>query len=252
MKITQIQKITLSALLLALTIILTRMTPLQNIPLIPWIRISLGPSLIIFASILLGPIYGAIVGALSDILGIVLFPNALGYGINPLFTLVYGLLGIIPYFIYLLVKRIKKPQISAICMISAAILVFAVVIYFIFFNGIILKEYSFETYQKWLIVSGAFLLLLGTVVAIFFIDKHFKKKYVANNITFNIAFICFIVEVLIMLLLNSFVKTFTFEVNFWIIFFAQTIVLFVDVPLNTFVVEGLLMLVNKTKKRNEF
>ena len=76
MKISQVQKITLSALFLALIIILTRITPLQNIPVIPWIRISLGPALIIFSSLILGPIYGAIVGALSDILGIVLFPNA--------------------------------------------------------------------------------------------------------------------------------------------------------------------------------
>lgn len=251
MKISQIQKITLSALLLAMTIILTRITPLQNIPVIPWIRISFGPALIIFASILLGPIYGGIIGALSDILGIVLFPNALGYGINPLFTLVYGLLGILPYFIYWLAKKIKKPQISAICLISAAILVFVAVVYLIFFNSFIAANYSFDLWMKWLIVSLAFALLVGTVIVIFFIDKHFKKKNIAENQTFNIAFACFVVEVLVLLLLNSFVKTFTFEVNFWIIFFAQAIVLFVDVPLNTFVVQGLLILIGKTSKRSE-
>lgn len=247
MKISQVQKITLSALFLALTIILTRITPLQNIPVIPWIRISLGPALIIFSSLLLGPIYGAIVGALSDILGIVLFPNALGYGINPLFTFVYGLLGILPWMLFWIVKKIKKPQISGICMTSAGILIFATATYLFFFNPIILENYEFELWLKILIISLIFVLFVGTTIAIFFIDKYFNNKYSNNHNTFNIAFVCFISELLLMLLLNSLVKTITFEVNFWIIFFAQAIVFFVDVPLNTFVVEGLLFLVSKSK-----
>ena len=132
MKISQVQKITLSALLLALTIILTRITPLQNFPLIPWIRISLGPALIIFSSILLGPLYGAIVGAGSDILGIVLFPNSLGYAINPLFTLVYGLLGVLPWILYILIKRIKNRYIPIIIFLASSILVYSALVIFIF------------------------------------------------------------------------------------------------------------------------
>ena len=248
MKISQVQKITLSALLLALTIILTRITPFQSIPVIPWVRVSLGPALIIFASIYLGPLYGAIVGAGSDILGILIVPSSLGYAINPLFTLVYGLLGILPWLIYTLIKRVKSPQIENICLISAAILIFAAVVYLMFLSPTIAANYSFETYQKWLIVSGAFVLLVATIISIYFINKYYVKKYGEIFSPYKIAFIVTVSEILLMLLLNSLVKTVTFEVDFWIIFFAQAIVFFVDVPLNTFVVEGLLILANKIKR----
>ena len=224
MKISQVQKITLSALLLALTIILTRITPFQSIPVIPWVRVSLGPALIIFASIYLGPLYGAIVGAGSDILGI------------------------LPWLIYTLIKRVKSPQIENICLISAAILIFAAVVYLMFLSPTIAANYSFETYQKWLIVSGAFVLLIATIVSIYFINKYYVKKYGEIFSPYKIAFIVTVSEILLMLLLNSLVKTVTFEVDFWIIFFAQAIVFFVDVPLNTFVVEGLLILANKIKR----
>ena len=128
-KTSLIQKITLSGLLLALTIIFTRFLSIQNIPVIPFVRISIGPALIILTSLLLGPICGLVVGAGSDILGIVLVPNALGYSINPLFTVVYGLLGLLPWFIYFLVKRIKNPQISLISFISvvAALTIFVAI-----------------------------------------------------------------------------------------------------------------------------
>lgn len=250
MKISQVQKITLSALLLALTIILTRMTPLQNMPLIPWVRVSLGPALIIFASLLCGPLYGAIVGAGSDILGIVLFPNALGYGINPLFTLVYGLLGILPWLIYWLVKKIKRQQISLICLGSAMILLFVTLCIFMFVSPIISANYSFELYHKFIILGAAFILLSATIVGLIFINKYFVKRYGENFSVYKIAFVCLISEVLLMLILNSFVKTITFEVNYWIIFFAQAIVFFVDVPLNTFVVTLLLALITKFKGYN--
>lgn len=247
MRISQVQKITLAALLLALTIILTRVTPLQNFPLIPWIRISLGPALIIFASILLGPFYGAIVGAGSDILGIVLFPNALGYGINPLFTLVYGLLGILPWLIYWLIKRCKNSLIPLISLISAGILMYSLLVLFIFINPAVLNSYEFSFTVKMIIISVAFVLMLATFITLFFINNHFVKKYGEDLSPYKFAFVCLVSETLLMLFLNSFVKTFTFGVNFWVIFFAQAIVFFVDIPLNTFVVTGLLLLTNKIR-----
>ena len=249
MKISQVQKITLSALLLALTIILTRITPLQNFPLIPWIRISLGPALIIFSSILLGPLYGAIVGAGSDILGIVLFPNSLGYAINPLFTLVYGLLGVLPWILYILIKRIKNRFIPIITFLTSSILVYAALVIFIFLVPSIFANYSFETWHRILIVSIAFVLMVGTIVSIFFINKFYQKRYGEIFSPYKIAFVCLVSEIAIMLFLNSLVKTITFEVNYWVIFFAQLVVFFIDVPLNTFVVEGLLLLSQKLNNR---
>lgn len=250
MRISNVQKITLSALLLALTIILTRMTPLQNFPIIPWVRISLGPALIIFASIFLGPFYGAIVGAGSDILGIVLFPNALGYGINPLFTLVYGLLGVIPWLVYTLIKMVKNQRIANIFVVIAAFLLVLAVGYFLFFSPLIETNYTLEIYQKWLIFSLAIVLFIATIISIFFINKHFVKKYGEIFSPYKIAFVAILSELLVLLFLNSLVKSITFEVDYFVIFFAQAIVFFIDVPLNTFVVEGLLILATKYSHRH--
>lgn len=247
-----VRQITLSALVLSLTIICTRLLSIQNIPLVPFVRISIGPALIIFASIFIGPISGLVVGAASDILGIVLFPNVLGYSINPLFTVVYGLLGLLPFFIFKGVKLIKKNYInfSIITAILGCICVF-VTIFMCLNNSIILfgKTYEFLLWHKVLIICLSWVLSALTVVVIFLTDKHLIKKYgedVAN--VYPIAVASIIVEFVVMLILNTIVKTIFFEVDFLFVFFAQAIVFFVDIPLNTFVVSLLGVLYKKVVK----
>lgn len=247
MKLSQVHKITLSALLLVLTIILTRITPLQDFPVIPWIRISLGPSLIIFSSLLLGPLYGAIVGAGSDILGIVLFPNKLGYGINPLFTLVYGLLGVLPWILLYLVKRIKNEEILRFLFIIISVLIGIAIELFIFFVPQIQSGYDFKAGIKIAIIVVSSVLMIVDIILIHLFNMFFRKKYGQVFSPFKIAFVCLISELVLMLFLNSLVKTITFEVNYWIIFFAQLLVFFIDVPLNTFVCEFLILLVARIK-----
>ena len=98
-------------------------------------------------------------------------------------------------------------------------------------------------------LSIAFVLMVATVISIFFINKFYKKRYGEIFSPYKIAFVCLISEVLVMLFLNSLVKTITFEVNYWVIFFAQLVVFFIDVPLNTFVVEGLLLITQRLNNR---
>ena len=247
-----VRQITLSALVLSLTIICTRLLSIQNIPLVPFVRISIGPALIIFASIFIGPISGLVVGAASDILGIVLFPNALGYSINPLFTVVYGLLGLLPFFIFKGVKLIKKNYInfSIITAILGCICVF-VTIFMCLNDSIILfgKTYEFLSWHKILIISLSWLLSALTVVVIFFTDKHLIKKYGEDVASvYPIAVASIIVEFVVMLILNTIVKMIFFEVDFLFVFFAQAIVFFVDIPLNTFFVSLLGVLYKKVVK----
>ena len=247
-KTSLIQKITLSGLLLALTIIFTRFLSIQNIPVIPFVRISIGPALIIFTSLLLGPVCGAVVGAGSDILGIVLVPNALGYSINPLFTLVYGLLGVVPWLIYYLVKIVKNPRIALIIFISvlAALLVF-VTIFLCLNSQIILfgKEYIFEIWHKTLIIVLSFVFSIGMSLGIFFFNRYLKnKRGDYDNEVYRYAVVCLISEILVMLILNSIVKALFFEIDFLFVFFAQAIVFFIDIVINTIVVT-LLMLLSK-------
>ena len=69
-----IQKICLAGLFIALTTILQKVIAINYLAFAPFIRVSLGgPALIIFSSILLGPIYGLFVGMASDVLGYFIF-----------------------------------------------------------------------------------------------------------------------------------------------------------------------------------
>lgn len=252
MKNNVVRQITLSALLLALTIICTRLLSIQNIPIVPFVRVSIGPALIIFTSIFIGPLYGLVVGAASDILGIVLFPNALGYSINPLFTVVYGLLGLLPYFIFNLAKKFKKNLVnfSIIAAILGCLCVFVTI--FMSLNSSITlfgKTYEFLTWHKALIISLSWVLSIGTVSAIYFIDKHLEKKYGEDTIyTYQIAVASVATELIVMLILNTIVKVLFFEVDFLFVFFSQAVVFFIDIPLNTFVVSILGVLFKKALK----
>ncbi len=232
-------KMSLAGLFLALTIIFTRFISLQNIPGFPFVRISLGPSLIIFSSLFLGPFYGALVGGASDILGILLVPNS-SYGINPLFTLVYTLLGILPWCVFKLLKLIKNEKISMFffLFILLGLLTF-VGIYG--FNAEEIFNQSYDLATK--IITFIILILLSLVLfgSIIFI----KKKYPNNDYIYSIALTSLISELLVMLILNSIVKAFFFEIDFIVIFFFQTVVFFIDVPLNTLVVSFLLSLTRK-------
>ena len=248
-----VRQITLSALLLSLTIICTRLLSIQNIPIIPFVRISIGPALIIFTSIFLGPIPGMVVGAASDILGIVLFPNALGYSINPLFTVVYGLLGLLPYFIFKEAKLIKKNSVNFAIITAILGSLFIFVTVFIFLNSSIVlfgKTYEFLLWHKFLISGLSLILSVGTIVGLFFINKHIQKKYgEEQNKTYAIAIACIAVELVVLLILNSIVKTLFFEVDFLFVFFSQAVVFFIDIPLNTFVVALLCGLGEKVIKQ---
>ena len=101
--ISPIQKICLTGLFIALAVICQKVMAVNYIPALPFVRVSFcGPALIIFASILLGPFYGLIVGAASDLLGYLIFDPRT----NPMFfqiTLIYAVLGFASYFVFCLV-----------------------------------------------------------------------------------------------------------------------------------------------------
>lgn len=240
-KLDAVYKISLSGLILALVIIFTRFLSIQNIPFMPFVRISLGPALIIFASIFLGPIYGGIIGGASDILGIVLVPSALGYSINPWISLVYLLLGVVPYFLYKLFKKIKNEKITFL-IFSLLLLGLWVFILIYGLNNNYILSHEFVFYEKIIVFVVSFVLLGLTDLLILLL----KKKHKDNSDNFMaIAFTCLISEITILLILNSLFKAYFFEVDFWIIFFSSAVIMFINVSLNSFVVTYLLKLVNK-------
>lgn len=88
MQQTRLQRLTGSALLIALSIIATRFLSIQT----PIVRIGFGGVPIILAGLLFGPGWGFAVGALADLIGFFAFPTGAYF---PGFTLSSGLAGAI-------------------------------------------------------------------------------------------------------------------------------------------------------------
>lgn len=104
-------KITTMGLLIALSIILTRVASLRvAIGGVEGIRIGLGRLPIILGGIVFGPLSGGIIGAFSDLLGY--FINPIG-AYMPHFTLTSALSGIIPAAVLILMKK-NEPNIFSL------------------------------------------------------------------------------------------------------------------------------------------
>ena len=105
--------------------------------------------------------------------------------------------------------------------------------------------YEFDTLQR-VLIPILTLTLQGLLYAIvFFIDKHFKKKGIEVS-TYHVSFSAFILEVTVMLIFGTIMKTWAFSsTTFLAIFFTQLLVLFINVPLNTFLISYIMNISNK-------
>jgi ECF transporter S component (folate family) len=87
----KVKQLVLAGLLLAAIIVLVRFLSIQT----PFVRISLGFIPFALAGWLLGPVWGAVIGVASDLLGMLLFPTASffpGFTLSALLEgLIYGL-----------------------------------------------------------------------------------------------------------------------------------------------------------------
>lgn len=99
-----VQRLTFCALCIALSVLLGG---LLKIPITLFgvysVKLSFGIIPVYLAAILFGPLYGGMVGGLSDLLQAILFPMG---GINPLFTLTGILFGVIPALFF---RKEQKP-----------------------------------------------------------------------------------------------------------------------------------------------
>ncbi len=94
------RRIVYAGFLIALTVILRRYLNFQLT------LITFGGFPVILSGIMFGPFYGALVGALSDILGY--FINSFGQPYHPGFTFSAALDGSIPFFVLFLMREKKK------------------------------------------------------------------------------------------------------------------------------------------------
>ena len=232
--LTHIQKICLAGLFIALIVILQKVVAINYLSFAPFVRISFGgPALIIFASILLGPIYGGLIGAASDLLGYLIFDPRL-YPPYLQITAIYSLLGVASYFIFSIVFSIKNRKLLALVEIaSLSVIWLAVSLYVILSTEITLfsSTYAVPLLSKILIPSILGLMFVGIFLFSFLYRPKDESPYISPM---HICFASFICDLLIIVIFGSIMKAWAFGfMTFLAILLCQAMVMFVNIVLDT-------------------
>lgn len=254
--LTSTQKITFTALLLVLDIIGTHIIRTPSLAGFSFIRLSLGPAIVIYSSLFLGPFYGAVVGGCGDILGILLFQGLEGQ-INPLLTIVYTMLGILPYLLEKLAKKVRgifnKPYAYYV---GLAFMLFALVLLFYIIPST--QDYfrnGFGSTYVWaepLIVGLTALFDVLSCVALHFSYRYFSKR---NDILsgipspYEVACICLVVEGVLMIALKplafyvfyNWMATSPFPISYGVLFSCMFVFGSLNIIMNTFMTSWLLI-----------
>ena len=238
--LTIVQKIALAGIFIVLVALFQKVFAINYIPVLPFVRISFGgPALIIFSSILLGPWFGLLVGAASDIVGFYIFDPKL-MGSMPFFqiTFIYALLGFGSWWIYKLVTLIKNEKVMLIVEGSFFLALLTGVTLF----SALYYKVNLTVTERILIPTVSFILLTLTFFTQIFLTKYFKKKEMEVS-PIHVGFASFIIEMTIMLAFGVLMKTWAFSSSsFILILVSQVIVAFFNIPLNTFLVSYIMYL----------
>lgn len=243
-------KICLAGLFIALTAILQKVTAINYIPIVPFLRLSLGgPALIIFSSLMLGPFYGLLIGAASDLFGYLIFdPKSMA--LMPQITCIYALLGFGSYFVFLLFKKLKNYKLAmTVEGIIFGLLAIGVSLYFSLNDSIVLysKTYNLELWQKIGIPCVVILCLSVLFLATLIIHKKVDSAKICIGI-WHLSISLFVIELVIMVLFGSAMKAWAFNFDFFTIMICQIIVLFFNVPINTIFLSIFLRTTNRFTK----
>ncbi|MCG8337964.1 MAG: folate family ECF transporter S component [Proteobacteria bacterium] len=113
-----IKSLVLASLLVALSVILTRFLSIQ---LGQTLRIGFGKLPIMLSGILLGPVWGLLVGVITDLIGFII--NPMGGVFLPGITISYALIGFLPGVIVHVIFRQKKVWTITLCAVINGLLV---------------------------------------------------------------------------------------------------------------------------------
>ena len=241
------QKIALAGIFIILIALFQKIFAVNYIPVLPFVRISFGgPALIIFSSILLGPWFGLLVGAASDIVGFYIFDPKM-FGSAPFFqiTFIYALLGFASFFIYKLFQVVKNERL----LLSIEVVIFAILLVGLTLFSALDYEIDLALVYRILIPVGSLILLGLTLFTQIFVSRFFKKREININVI-SVGFACFVIELTIMVAFGVLMKWWAFSGStFLIILVSQIIVAFFNIPLNTFLVSYIMYLSNRLIKQ---
>ena len=230
-----IQKICISGLIMALVVILQKVVAINYLAFAPFVRVSLGgPALIIFSSILLGPVYGMLIGIGSDLLGYLIFDPRM-YPPYLQITAIYALLGFVSYFVFSLVFSIKNSKALTIIEIIFTSLIWVGVSLFVLLNNQITlfsSTYDLSVLTKALVVSISGVIFLAIILLSNFIKPKDNSIYASP---LHICFASFICDFFVLVLFGSVMKAWAFGFStFLAIIICQALIMFFNVFLDTF------------------
>ena len=235
-----IQKICLSGLFMALACVLQKVVAINYLAFAPFVRISLGgPALIIFSSILLGPIYGLFVGIGSDVLGYFIF-DIKANGFFPQITAIYALLGFVSYFIFSFVFSIRNRRAMKIIEIAFMTVIWIAICLFIIlskeFKTIGSTVYTLSTLHKVLVCAISGVIFTGIVLLSFLLKPKDNSVYCSP---LHICFASFICDFFVLVLFGSVMKGFAFGFEtFLAIIICQSLVMFFNVLIDTLLISA--------------
>ena len=173
------RKITSAAVLLALAIISTMIFKLVPMGNLFFLRFSLTPGIVMFASLVLGPFYGAVIGMASD-----LFPGLLAStgAYNPFLTLVYGLLGVLPWILEKFTKKFRSSLKPLYLFYSAMAVIYAVVVIILFATDFFVDVFK-QNHEmaRWIALGILFLVSVGSCIAVTYFNKGYEKDLLENS-----------------------------------------------------------------------
>lgn len=235
--LTVIQKICLSGLFMAIAVILQKVVAINYLAFAPFVRVSLGgPALIMFSSVLLGPVYGLFVGVASDLLGYFIF-DASGYPPFLQITAIYALLGFGSYFVFSLVYSLRNTKVLSIIEIAFVSLIWIVISLFMLLNNQI-KLFS-STYELTVLTKVLVMTISGAIfLSIILLSNLIKPKDGSIYASpLHICFASFICDFFVLVLFGSVMKAWAFGfMTFLAIIICQALVMSFNVFIDTFLI----------------
>ena len=238
-RLTVIQKICLSGLIMALVVILQKVVAINYLAFAPFVRVSLGgPALIIFASVLLGPVYGLFIGIGSDLLGYLVFDPRM-YPPYLQITAIYALLGFVSYFVFSFVFSIKNRKVLSITEIVVLAVIWSIIAIFVLSrNEITLfsSTYELSALSKALVCSISGVIFLAIILLSILIKPKDNNIYTSP---LHICFASFICDFFVLVLFGSVMKAWAFGfATFLAIIICQALVMFFNVFIDTFFISA--------------
>lgn len=238
-RLTVIQKICLSGLIMALVVILQKVVAINYLAFAPFVRVSLGgPALIIFASVLLGPVYGLFIGIGSDLLGYLIFDPRM-YPPYLQITAIYALLGFVSYFVFSFVFSIKNRKVLSITETVVLAVIWSVIAIFVLSrNEITLfsSTYELSALSKALVCSISGVIFLAIILLSILIKPKDNNIYTSP---LHICFASFICDFFVLVLFGSVMKAWAFGfATFLAIIICQALVMFFNVFIDTFFISA--------------